>query len=217
MSFEGDLLKRLCHLYGIEKSRTTPYHAEGNGQCERFNRILHDLLRTLPQEKKRKWPQYLPQVLYTYNTTEHQSTGYSPYKLMFGQKAQLPVDFLLGAPQEEHIPSSTEDWMDEHQNCLSSVYLRVKEQLQQAAKRRNRHHEPTATSLLAPGTLVYRKSHPTGRHLIQDACYPVVYVIVKNMDEEGRVYKICPRDSAAPEKNLNRSEECYQLLSPACL
>ena len=205
-SFEGGLLKRLCQLYGIEKSRTTPYHPEGNGQCERFNRTLHDLLRTLPQEKKNKWPQHLPQVLYAYNTTDHQSTGYSPYELMFGQQAQLPVDFLLGRSQEEIMSRSANDWVDEHQKHLSSVYLHVKAQLQQAAERRNRHYQPTATSILTPGTLVYRKNHPTGRHKIQDIWDSVVYVVVANMDKEGRVYKIRPRSGTGPEKHLNRSE-----------
>lgn len=205
-SFEGDLLKRLCHLYGIEKSRTTPYHPEGNGQCERFNRTLHDLLRTLPQEKKRKWPLHLPQLLYAYNTTEHQSTGYSPYELMFGQKAQLPVDFLLGGLPEEPIYRSAKDWVDEHQKHLSSVYLQAKDQLQKAAERRNRHHQPSGSCILTPGTLVYRRSHPLGRHKIQDAWSPVIYEVVKNLDGEGRVYKIRPQDGTGPEKNLNRSE-----------
>lgn len=43
---------------------TTPYYPERNGQCERFNQTLDELLRILPEEKKNKWLQHLSQVLY---------------------------------------------------------------------------------------------------------------------------------------------------------
>lgn len=138
-NFESSLIHQLCGLYGVEKSRTTPYHPAGNCQCERFNRTLNNLLRTLPVSRKRDWVSCLPQVLFYYNTTPHQATGESPHFLMLGQEPRLPVDFLLGRVQEP-VAGSVHKWIREHQARLQVAFEGARECLQMAAKRPKMKH-----------------------------------------------------------------------------
>ena len=125
-NFESKLIQELCKVYGITKSHTTPYHPEGNGQCERFNRTLHDRLRTLPPDQKRKWPEHIPELVYAYNCTPHSSTGYSPHYLFFGREPVLPVDHLLGLAASPSAGSpQVEEWIAEHHSRLDDAFQRA--------------------------------------------------------------------------------------------
>ena len=58
-NFESKLIKELCCLANIEKSRTTPYHPMGNGIAERFNSTLINMLGTLDPVKKHNWKSHI--------------------------------------------------------------------------------------------------------------------------------------------------------------
>ena len=59
----------LCELMGMQKIWTSVYHLQTNGQCERFNSTLINMLGTLPKEKKSEWKNHIEMLLHAYNYT----------------------------------------------------------------------------------------------------------------------------------------------------
>lgn len=197
-NFESNLVHQLCKVYNIGKSRTTPYHPQGNGQCERFNRTLHDLLRALPPEQKRRWPRHLSQVTYAYNTTVHQATGMTPYFLMFGREPRLPVDFLVGEESESEIP--LEEWVEEHHRSLTVAYETVQGRLEsRRAQRDQREQDQCMAEDFEEGDLVYTRNHSVrGRNKIQDFWDPTPYQVVRPPPSKGAVYSVAPAGQEGP-------------------
>ncbi len=93
--FESGLIKELLRMLGIRKSRTSPY-PQGDPQPERFIRTLLSMLGTLNPAEKGRWSQHINSLVHSYNCTKNEATGYSPYYLLFGREARLPVDVCFG-------------------------------------------------------------------------------------------------------------------------
>ena len=95
-NFESEAIKELCSIANGDKTRTTPYHPMDNGMPECFNQMLLNMLGTLEDDQKSDWKSYVPPLVHAYNSTRHESSGFSPHYLMFGRHPRLAVDAFLG-------------------------------------------------------------------------------------------------------------------------
>ena len=79
-NFQSGLIRDVCQPLGEKKTWTTPYHPESNGLVERFNRTLIDKLSMM---MSRIGIYRFSTLLLAYQTSKHETTGTSPFFLMF--------------------------------------------------------------------------------------------------------------------------------------
>ena len=133
-NFESDLIQELCKIAGVKKLHTAPYHPQIDGQCERFNSTLCNMLGTLSDEEKSDWKSHLGCMTHAYNCTKHVSTTYSPYYLMFGRHPRLPIDVEFGL----HKPNCSD-------NCSKSRYIqKLRRRLNYAHKKASKYSSEQA-------------------------------------------------------------------------
>ena len=123
--FESKLISAICQLLQVKKSRTTPYHPQSDGLIERFNRTLTNMLASTVKENPFEWEKHLRKVCLAYNTSVHATTGHSPFFLMFGRQAQLPVDLVFKTNKAPNVSSS--EYAVELQQTLERAYDKVRQ------------------------------------------------------------------------------------------
>jgi transposase InsO family protein len=208
-SFEGKVIYHLCKILGISKSRTTPYHPMGDGITERMNRTLISMLKTLDPVKKQNWKDHVAPLVHAYNCCRHDSTGYTPFYLMFGRCPRLPIDIFLGVPESDGITSSAKSV---RQN-LEAAYKAASEATKQAQTRQARgYNKKVRGSKIEIGDYVLVKNVGVrGKHKLADKWKQEIHLVTGQPNEDIPVYKVRP-ETGTGEKVLHRN-----LLLPLCL
>ena len=163
-NFESQAFKNLCLLWKIDKVHTTPYHPAGNGVCERVNKtIKNGLQKTMQGKEKIEWDLYLPDVIFSYNTAVHDSTGFTPFRLMFGEEARIPLQLQVHPGTQVHTPGS---YAATRFKELQDTFALTRTHLQTSHKRNKENWDLGVTGkMYFPGDQVQIDLKVTGKHL----------------------------------------------------
>uniref|UniRef100_A0A672IIR2 Integrase catalytic domain-containing protein n=1 Tax=Salarias fasciatus TaxID=181472 RepID=A0A672IIR2_SALFA len=202
--FESRLIQDLLKMMGVRKSRTSPYHPQGDPQPERFNRTLLSMLGTLTPEKKRQWSQHVPYLVHAYNSTKCDSTGYSPYYLMFGREAKLPVDLCFGTSTDRKVDSHSR-YVVKLKEDLQKAYQLASETADKSHLKNKKSYDKRVgfQSLEIGDRVLLRNLGLKGKHKLQPRWSSTPYLVVGKMPNLP-VYKLRPENGKGSVKTLHR-------------
>ena len=203
--FEAHLIKELCNIAGIRKTHTTPYHPRGN-PVERFNRTLLNMLGTLEPEQKARWKEYVKPLVHAYNCTRNETTGFTPYELMFGRCPRLPVDLAFNLPIRSAPSHSHSQYVKTLRSRLEECYqLASRSSARSAGRNKSRFDQKVKPAGLEVGDRVLvRNVRQRGKHKLADKWEEAVYVVIHRAGDLP-VYSVRPEtDSAGKVRTLHR-------------
>jgi hypothetical protein len=104
--FTGAFWQELCRLVGTQQRMSTAYHPQTDGQTERTNRTIEEVLRHYVGQSQTDWEELLPMAEYAINSSKHESTQETPFFLNYGQHPRSPVELAVQLARPERCPEA---------------------------------------------------------------------------------------------------------------
>ena len=119
---------------------------------ERFNKTLLNMLGTLQDHQKSDWQSHVPTLNHAYNAAVHDSTGYSPFYLLYGRHPRLAIDAFLGLTTDALNANTRKDYGDKLKDRLRFAYQKANEEARRAGEKN--YDEKVRHALLEVGDRV---------------------------------------------------------------
>lgn len=140
--FTSKFWRALFAYTGTRLAMTTPYHPQSDGQTERANRTIEDMLRAYISPHHDDWDKHLVAVEFAYNNSVHDGTGYTPFYLNYGQHPNTPLSFHSADNKPED--KNAEAFVQRMQKALADARDKLQtaqaHQCECANRKRNEHH-----------------------------------------------------------------------------
>ena len=185
-NFTSKLFEGICKLLEITKTRTTPYWPCSNGQVERYNRTILQLIRCHLQGSLR-WDEDLPLLTSAIRSVPNRQTGFTPNMLMLGREVRHPADLLFGVETAE--VTSMPEFVTKMQERFRRIHDLVREKLKTSQVRQKKvYDQHLRQATYQVGDVVYRRNDVSkkgqskklvaawkGPFLIQEVLTPVLF------------------------------------------
>ncbi|GIL49127.1 hypothetical protein Vafri_5610, partial [Volvox africanus] len=121
--FRSKFWEALCKLVGMRVNLSTAYHPQSDGQTERTNRTLGDMLRNFAGRTPLVWDTFLTAAEFALNNAVNRSTGQSPFFLNYGFHPALPVwrELEVNVPAAKTFAKSFLSRMTDAKSCLDAA------------------------------------------------------------------------------------------------
>eukprot|EP00253_Pinus_taeda_P031475 PITA_31475 len=101
VKFTSAFWRTLFEGLGTQLSFSTAYHPQNDGQTERVNQVLEDMLRSYVMQQPTWWEEYLHLVEFTYNNGYNSFLKMSPFEVLYGRKCRTPSSW--GGPEDKFL------------------------------------------------------------------------------------------------------------------
>ena len=157
-NFQSGLFNALCQSLQIAKTRTTPYRPCSNGQIERMNRTLLQMVRCFIGGNQSEWDRHIPQLAGAMRASVNRSTGFTANMLMLGREVRLPTDLQFSPPlgSSPAVAPYLSHFLDRSRRVHEAARVRLQAtQLYQ----KKQYDRRTQISTYAAGDVVYILEH----------------------------------------------------------
>ncbi|XP_036804331.1 uncharacterized protein LOC118940159 [Oncorhynchus mykiss] len=144
--FMSRLMKDLCRLYQVQQIRTSIFHPQTDGLCERLNKTIKSMLRRVVSRDGKNWDMLLPHLMFALREVPQASTGFSPFELLYGRPCRGILDLAKETWETQPCPfRSTIEHVTLMRDRLSAVWPIVKEHMEKAQRTQGRAYDKSAT------------------------------------------------------------------------
>jgi len=154
--FTSDFWQSFFTTLGTTLNLSTSYHPQSDGQTERMNRTLEQVLRHFVNIHHNDWDDFLPLAEFAMNNSTSATTTYTPFYLNSGQTPHTPLTLVAPLPPDHELTPAAEAlherWRDALEHAQVSMRLAQESQARHADTRR------TPAPVFQPGDKVLLSS-----------------------------------------------------------